>query len=70
LELLVFTKKNVKLFIVHRLGKIGDAFALPALMEALKDKDNAVREKAAEALRLIGTPEALKEVEEYQQNFG
>ncbi len=40
------------------LGKIGDPQALPALIEALKDKDSGVREVAAGALREIG-PQAL-----------
>ncbi|HHZ93735.1 TPA: HEAT repeat domain-containing protein [Candidatus Poribacteria bacterium] len=47
------------------LGEIGEG-AVPALIQALKDQDAEVRRNAAVALVYIGTPEALKAVEEYQ----
>ena len=48
------------------LGSIGEGAinAVPALVQALKDQD--VRRNAATALIRIGTPEALKAVEEYE----
>ena len=40
--------------------------ALPALVEALSDESKLVRNSSAEALRKIGTPEALEAIEEVQ----
>ncbi|HIA70681.1 TPA: HEAT repeat domain-containing protein [Candidatus Poribacteria bacterium] len=40
--------------------------AVPALIQALKDRDEYVRDYVTGALGEIGTPEALKAVEEYQ----
>ena len=50
---------------VWGLGQIGED-AVPALMQALQDKHEMVRQGAAQALTKIGTPEALKAIEEYQ----
>lgn len=41
---------------------------VPALIEALKDEDDNVRRNAAEVLKKIGTPEALKAVEEWEKD--
>jgi hypothetical protein len=41
------------------LGKIGDASAVPSLMEALKDKNEYVRKRAAFALERIGDSDTL-----------
>lgn len=46
-----------------RVGRIGDSAAVPALIETLKEKDWHVYHSAAEALKQIGTPEAMKAVE-------
>jgi HEAT repeat protein len=46
--------------IVHALGKMGDADAVPALMAATEDVDVAVRLKAAYALGQIRDPRALE----------
>ena len=48
------------------IDEIGAVDAVPALIQALKDQDAEVRRNAAVALVYIGTPEALKAVEEYQ----
>ena len=48
------------------LGLIDVKGAAPALIQALQDQDSWVRAAATEALLNIGTPEALKAVEEYQ----
>jgi len=50
------------------LGEIGEGAkdVVPALIQALQDQDDRVRALAAETLERIGTPEALKAVEEYQ----
>jgi len=39
---------------------------VPALIQALQDTDGHVRINAVQALEKIGTPEALKAVEEYE----
>jgi HEAT repeat protein len=39
------------------------------LLYALEDYDLYVRERAAEALKKIGTPKALKAVEKYEKSF-
>jgi HEAT repeat protein len=44
------------------LGLIGDARAVPALIEALNEKREKVRSSVAKALYRIGTPEALEAV--------
>jgi HEAT repeat protein len=50
------------------LGAIGESAkdAVPALIQVWQDEGMDVRINAAEALMQIGTPEALKAVEEYQ----
>ena len=57
--------ENVRQSAAEALGKIGKD-AVPTLIQALKDQDAEVRRNAAVALVYIGTPEALKAVEEYQ----
>jgi len=53
---------------VWALGDIGGGAvdAVPALIQLLQEEGWMVRSNAAEALGKIGTPEALKAVEEYQ----
>ena len=46
------------------LGEIGKEITVSALMQALQDKHEMVRQGAALALTKIGTPEALKADEE------
>ena len=41
------------------LGRIGDAAAVPALIDAMADEDAGVSSNAVFALQQIGTPEAL-----------
>ena len=48
------------------LGEIGKEITVSALMQALQNKHEMVRQGAAQALTKIGTPEALKAIEEYQ----
>ena len=52
--------------VAEPLGKIGSEDAVPALIHLLQNQDVNVRRDAAGALGQIGTPEALKVVEEYQ----
>jgi len=60
--------KGVRADATYVLGAIGESAkdAVPALTLAFQDLDPEVRQYAAEALMQIGTPEALKAVEEYQ----
>lgn len=46
--------------IVHALGKIADARALPALISATQDAEPAVRLKSVYALGQIGDPQAIE----------
>ena len=55
---------GIKLFPNLRLGNIGAKDAVPTLISLLQDQDETVRKDATKALRKIGTPEALKAVEE------
>ena len=48
------------------IDEIGAVDAVPALIQALKDQNKYVRVFAVLALGEIGTPDALKAVEEYQ----
>ena len=50
------------------MGRIGEGAkdAVSALIQALQDQDQYGRRCVAKALEKIGTPEALKVVEEYQ----
>jgi HEAT repeat protein len=50
---------SVRRAAAEALGKIGDPQAVPALMEALKDRDEDVRKAVAEALGEIGDPQAV-----------
>ena len=43
---------------------VGAKDAVPTLISLLQDQDETVRKDATKALRKIGTPEALKAVEE------
>ena len=58
--------KGVRADATYVLGAIGESAkdAVPALTLAFQDLDPEVRQYAAEALMQIGTPEALKAVEE------
>jgi len=47
------------------LGKIGDPAAVPMLIENLTHQDQWVGEAAIDALKKIGTPEALKAAQEF-----
>jgi len=52
--------------IAWALEKIPSDKAVKSLIAALKDEDEEVRMWAAEALKRIGTPKALKAVEKYK----
>jgi hypothetical protein len=54
----------------YALGRIGDQRAVGPLIEALDDEDERVRQKAAEALHGIGTPQALAAVKEWEIKSG
>ncbi|MCZ6679389.1 MAG: HEAT repeat domain-containing protein [Candidatus Poribacteria bacterium] len=58
---------DVRLNAAKALGKIGDPVGVPALTEALKDEHRDVRKWAANGLRRIGTPEALKALEDFEE---
>ena len=49
-------------------GRIGTKDAVSTLIQALQDQDSQVRANIVLALEQIGTPEALKIVEEYNDN--
>lgn len=49
---------RTRLLAIRTLGEIGDPRALPELGAALQDPESALRRHAAEALGLIGSPEA------------
>ena len=51
---------------VYALGQLGLGYAMPALIQVLQDQNWDVRWNAEWALKKIGTPDALKTVEEYQ----
>jgi HEAT repeat protein len=51
---------DIRCYSAISLGQLGDPAAVNDLIEAMNDKDDPnVRKAAAQALRLIGTPEAL-----------
>ena len=60
--------KWVRMLAAMALGPIGEGAvnAVPTLIQAFQDPHATVRQGAAEALEKIGTPEALKAVEEYE----
>ena len=60
--------KHARIRAARALGRIGEGAkdAVSALIQALQDQDQYVRRCVAKALEKIGTPEALKVVEEYQ----
>ena len=54
---------DIRYYSAISLGQLGDPAAVNGLIEALNDKDDPnVRQAAAQALRVIGTPEALAAV--------
>ena len=59
----------VRMMAVHTLGLIDEPAkdAVSALIGALVDKHREVRVRAVEVLERIGTPEALKAVEEFER---
>jgi len=59
---------RVRRYIIQTLGKIKDAAAVPALVDALRDEQ--VCNAAAEALERIGTPEAMAAVEQWRREQG
>jgi len=68
MELLVFgLKVETRGAAAIILGQIGDSDAVDALIVALGDEDEDVREAAVWALRKIGTPQALKAVEDFEK---
>jgi HEAT repeat protein len=59
-ETLVAEISDIRATAANALGQIGDEKAVPGLIEALHDEhDPEVRKAAREALKRIGTPEAL-----------
>lgn len=49
------------------LGQIGGADAVPALIDALRERGQSVCQAAAEALERIGRPEALTAIKEWRE---
>ena len=65
-EILRFSRspdRLVRSSVVGALGRIGVAEVIPPLASALGDADGAVGREAERALRRIGSPEALAELE-------
>jgi len=58
--------KEVRSVAACALGKLRDARAVEPLITALEDKHGDVRQSAGEALRHVGTPEALAAVREWE----
>ena len=58
-------EERVRSLAAEGLGRKKALTALPALVEALNDESELVRNSSAEALRKIGTPEALEAIEKY-----
>jgi len=61
---------QVRIYTAEALAHIRDARAVTALAKALYDMSDRVSRNAAMALRMIGTPEALEAVEEYEKGKG
>lgn len=59
LDALPHPEARIRHNIVHTLGKLADADAVPALIEATNDPDPTVRLKAIYALGQVGDPRAL-----------
>jgi HEAT repeat protein len=59
LDVLPHPEARIRHNIVHTLGKLADADAVPALVEATNDPDPTVRLKAVYALGQVGDPRAL-----------
>ena len=59
---------DTRIYAATRLGHFGPAAkaAVPALATALNDEYAPVRQAAAQTLKKIGTPEALKAVQQYE----
>ena len=61
-------KKIVRAFVMEALGKIGPAEkVVPALVEGLKDSEEIVRLRAADALAVCQTPQAQQALEQYRK---
>lgn len=58
----------VRMHAAVALGKIRDARSVEPLITALKDSDERVCEKAAEALRIIDSPDAKKTIEQHKKS--
>ena len=60
---------DMRISAANRLGQIGSAAeaAVPALAKALNDLYVPARQAAAQALKKIGTPEALKVVQQFKE---
>ena len=50
------------------LGRLGDHVTVPTLIQALSDENYLVRYHAAEALKQIGTPEAVRAAKVWERN--
>jgi HEAT repeat protein len=67
IEVLKDENENVRRSSVLALLSIKSEIAVDPLIKMLNDKDFDVRLYALEALKTIGTPEALKAVKEYKK---
>ena len=69
IEALGYKNQMVRVNAVYVLGRMGlpAKSAIPALTKVLIDDSPLVRESAAEALRKIGTPEAMKALGAYEK---
>jgi len=58
---------RIRVSAILALGRLGNPDAIPVLSEKLSDENERVRCEAGKALKNIGTPEAVKLVEEYER---
>jgi HEAT repeat protein len=60
--------KDLKVSAIIALGSVKDEAAVPALIKCLSDEDPMAQERAALALKEIGTPRALAAVQNYSKD--
>ena len=62
-------KWNIRAAVTDSLGQIGEGAedAVPALIRVLQDNNQDVRHATVGALEKVGTPEAIREIKDFQQ---